>query len=117
MDFLRRLFSKPQPPAEPWLPRVLPSTYGVGPSQREYVRKLHLAAAFHKRAHRDSFEHILARSEARLGQWAYEAFLHNDSVELLAARVSAYRHGWPYFHVKFWQEGARFLLERFRGQP
>lgn len=106
-------FRRPKPQPEPWIPRVLPCPRN--PSPREYLRKIDLAATYWKRHNRLSYECVLSRAEARLAHWAYEAYRAGDSEHLLAARIAAFKPGWPYFPVAFWQHGARSLLSRFRG--
>lgn len=121
MQFLKRLFQKAPPVTiEPWLPRTalspIPGLQQRARAQKEYRRKIHWASAYWKHHSRNSFEHNLSRAEARLVQWTYEAFRCGHSEEFLAARVACHRPGWPYFSVKLWQDGARFLLRRFRGE-
>ncbi len=99
----------------PRYPRTLPARWH---HPREYVRSLHLAAKFWKLQDRSSYRYQLARAEARLAQWAYEAWLQDTSLQLLHARIETFKPGWPGVagSVQSWRDGAEHLLKTFRGQ-
>jgi hypothetical protein len=82
------------------------------------MASMHRAAKHWKNHERCSYRYQLARAEARLAQWAYEAYLQDTSIELLHARIECFRPGWPGVggSLQSWRDGAEHLLRTFRGQ-